>query len=40
VEQVLKILRGQPVERTVTVESVMVTRDNVDRVEPVFHLAR
>ncbi len=36
VRQVLKILRGEPIEKVVTVDSVMVTRDNVERVEPIF----
>lgn len=35
-EQVVRILKGQPFERRLMVESVMVTRDNVEQVEPIF----
>jgi ribose transport system substrate-binding protein len=36
VEQVVKILNGRPFTRDVTVESVLVTRSNVEEVEPIF----
>ncbi|MCU7934365.1 MAG: substrate-binding domain-containing protein [Candidatus Thiodiazotropha sp. (ex Dulcina madagascariensis)] len=36
VQQVVKILYGMPFEREMSVDSVMVTRDNVERVEPIF----
>ncbi|MCU7922022.1 MAG: substrate-binding domain-containing protein [Candidatus Thiodiazotropha sp. (ex Dulcina madagascariensis)] len=39
VQQVVKILYGMPFEREMSVDSVMVTRDNVERVEPVFKAA-
>lgn len=32
----LKLLAGQPVPREIVVPTVMVTRDNVERVEPIF----
>jgi ribose transport system substrate-binding protein len=32
----LRILRGEPVPKRVVVDSVMVTRDNVDQVDPIF----
>lgn len=32
----LKILRGEAVPKQLTVESVMVTKENVERVEPIF----
>lgn len=35
-ELTLRILRGERVSREVTVPSVMVTAENVDRVEPIF----
>jgi ribose transport system substrate-binding protein len=35
-EVAMRILRGEPVPKRVVVDSVMVTRDNVDRVEPIF----
>jgi len=35
-EIALKILRGEPVPKEYVLESVMVTRENVERVEPIF----
>jgi ribose transport system substrate-binding protein len=35
-QQVLKILHDRPFEREVTVDSVKVTRDNVEQVETIF----
>jgi ribose transport system substrate-binding protein len=34
--QVVKILYGKPCQREVMVESVLVTRENVEEVEPIF----
>jgi ribose transport system substrate-binding protein len=35
-EYAIRILRGETVPREVTVDSLMVTRDNVDAIEPIF----
>lgn len=35
-QYILKILRGEPVPKNIVVESKIVTRENVDQVEPVF----
>lgn len=35
-EIALRVLHGEPVPKRVVVDSVMVTRDNVERVEPIF----
>lgn len=35
-EQAVKILYGKPFERKVMVDSVLVTRENVEQVEPIF----
>ncbi|MCU7906368.1 MAG: substrate-binding domain-containing protein [Candidatus Thiodiazotropha sp. (ex Epidulcina cf. delphinae)] len=39
VQQIVKILYGMPFERDLSVDSKMVTRDNVERVEPIFKAA-
>lgn len=35
-EYILRILRGEPIPKSVILESTMVTRDNVETVEPIF----